>query len=163
VTIDGAWHDTPCDVLIALHARKSAEAIQVFHDAHPDAPVVIALTGTLNPQTLPDNDNIPGNHYAYSVHLDGQLFMQTGRMIAYYPADGSGIRFEPLTAASVGGFVRSTVVIGDAAAPGTGLATVTVGPHAVTTSIAAMADIRRIGLSITAGLSVMASSSSYLL
>jgi hypothetical protein len=68
---------------------------------------VIALTVTLNPQTLPDNDNIPGNHYAYCVRLDEQLFMQTGRMIAYYPAHGSGIRFEPLTAASLGGFVAS--------------------------------------------------------
>ena len=62
----------------------------------------------LNPQTLPDNDNIPGNHYAYCVALDGQLFMQTGRMIAYYPAPhGSGIRFEPLTSGSLGGFVAT--------------------------------------------------------
>jgi hypothetical protein len=62
----------------------------------------------LNPQTLPDNDNVPGNHYAYCIRLDGRLFMQTGRMIAYYPAGhGQGIRFEPLSAASVGGFVAS--------------------------------------------------------
>ena len=34
--------------------------------------------------------------------------MQTGRMIAYYPApNGPGIRFEPLTTASVGGFVAA--------------------------------------------------------
>ncbi len=62
----------------------------------------------LNPQTLPDNDNIPGNSYAYCVKLDGQLFMQTGRMIAYYPAPyGPGIRFEPLTSASIGGMVAT--------------------------------------------------------
>ena len=66
------------------------------------------MTTPLNPQTLPDNDNLPGNHYAYCVRLDGQLFMQTGRMIAYYPAPHSqGIRFEPLTAASIGGFVAT--------------------------------------------------------
>jgi len=60
----------------------------------------------LNPTTLPDNDNVPDNAYAFCRRLDGQLFMQTGRMIAYYPAPGGpGIRFEPLTAASVGGFV----------------------------------------------------------
>ena len=60
----------------------------------------------LNPATLPDNDNIPGNHYAYCVRLDGPLFMQTGRMIAYYPAPhGPGIRFEPLSSATLGGFV----------------------------------------------------------
>ncbi|HVL86069.1 MAG TPA: AIM24 family protein [Pseudonocardia sp.] len=62
----------------------------------------------LDPHTLPDNDNIPGNSYAYCVRLDGQLFMQTGRMIAYYPAShGPGIRFEPLSSASLGGFVAA--------------------------------------------------------
>src|SRR3954469_18233412 len=66
------------------------------------------MAAPLNPQTLPDNDNVPGNHYAYCVKLDGQLFMQTGRMIAYYPAPRSqGIRFEPLTAASISGMVAS--------------------------------------------------------
>ena len=62
--------------------------------------------GPLNPMTLPDNDNLPGNHYAYCVRLAGQLFMQTGRMIADYPAaQGQGIKFEPLTSASIGGMV----------------------------------------------------------
>lgn len=66
------------------------------------------MSTPLDPRTLPDNDNLPGNHYAYCVRLDGQLFMQTGRMIAYYPAPpGSGIRFEPLSAAGVGGFVAT--------------------------------------------------------
>ncbi len=46
------------------------------------------MTQPLDPTTLPDNDNLPGNHYAYCVRLDGRLFMQTGRMIAYYPAAG---------------------------------------------------------------------------
>lgn len=62
----------------------------------------------LNPMTLPDDDNVPGNSYAYCRRLDGQLFMQTGRMIAYYPAPGGhGIRFEPLSSASLGGMVAS--------------------------------------------------------
>ena len=66
------------------------------------------MTQPLDPQSLPDNDNVPGNAYAYCVRLDGQLFMQTGRMIAYYPAQGGpGVRFEPLTTASVAGFVAS--------------------------------------------------------
>jgi putative glycosyltransferase (TIGR04348 family) len=34
------------DALLALHARKSAEAVRRFHADHPRAPVVIALTGT---------------------------------------------------------------------------------------------------------------------
>jgi hypothetical protein len=66
------------------------------------------MTTPLNPATLPDDDNPPGNHYAYCRRLDGQMFMQTGRMIAYYPAPhGPGIRFEPLTAGSIGGFVAT--------------------------------------------------------
>jgi hypothetical protein len=65
-------------------------------------------TAPLNPATLPDNDNVPGNHYAYCRRIDGQMFMQTGRMIAYYPAPhGGGIKFEPLTAGSVAGFVAT--------------------------------------------------------
>jgi putative glycosyltransferase (TIGR04348 family) len=36
----------PCDALIALHARKSYESIRRFHFAHPDAPLLVALTGT---------------------------------------------------------------------------------------------------------------------
>lgn len=34
------------DVLVALHARKSAPSIRAFRAAHPRAPVVVALTGT---------------------------------------------------------------------------------------------------------------------
>jgi putative glycosyltransferase (TIGR04348 family) len=39
---DGGDHD----VLVALHARKSAAAVGTFRAAHPAAPVVVALTGT---------------------------------------------------------------------------------------------------------------------
>lgn len=39
---DGGAHD----LLVALHARKSAEAINAFHASYPAAPVVVALTGT---------------------------------------------------------------------------------------------------------------------
>ncbi|HXE75016.1 MAG TPA: selenoneine biosynthesis selenosugar synthase SenB [Candidatus Xenobia bacterium] len=34
------------DLLIALHARRSAEAVLRFRAAHPECPVVVALTGT---------------------------------------------------------------------------------------------------------------------
>ena len=61
-----------------------------------------------NPATLPDNDNIECNHYAYCMRLTQPLFMQTGRMIAYYPAPGGpGIKFEPLTAANISGWVAT--------------------------------------------------------
>jgi putative glycosyltransferase (TIGR04348 family) len=32
--------------LIALHARRSAESIERFHSVHPDAPLIVVLTGT---------------------------------------------------------------------------------------------------------------------
>jgi glycosyltransferase involved in cell wall biosynthesis len=35
-----------CDLLVALHARHSAAAVGAFRSAHPDLPVVLALTGT---------------------------------------------------------------------------------------------------------------------
>ena len=35
-----------CDLLVALHARRSAEAIESFHRAHPEKPIIVTLTGT---------------------------------------------------------------------------------------------------------------------
>jgi putative glycosyltransferase (TIGR04348 family) len=35
-----------CDLLIALHARRSADAVAAFRRGYPERPVVIALTGT---------------------------------------------------------------------------------------------------------------------
>ena len=44
----------------------------------------------LNPQTLPHNDNL--NPYAFCLNVDGEVFIQKGKMIAYYGA----LRFETL-------------------------------------------------------------------
>lgn len=49
---------------------------------------------THNPSTLPVNDNI--NPYAFCVDLNGEWFIQKGKMIAYY----GQLRFEALTAVS---------------------------------------------------------------
>lgn len=35
-----------CDVLIALHAGRSAASIERFHQSRPDSPLVVGLTGT---------------------------------------------------------------------------------------------------------------------
>ena len=46
VTIAESLNTGHCDVLIALHARKSATTIQRFRQRQPDQPIVLALTGT---------------------------------------------------------------------------------------------------------------------
>lgn len=45
---------------------------------------------TFNRQTLPVNDNV--NPYAFSLSVEGELFIQKGKMIAYY----GDLRFEAL-------------------------------------------------------------------
>jgi putative glycosyltransferase (TIGR04348 family) len=40
------WQGEPCDLLIALHARRSAASIEAFARARPGKPLVVVLTGT---------------------------------------------------------------------------------------------------------------------
>jgi dimethylhistidine N-methyltransferase len=46
VVLAQAWADEPCDVLVALHAGRSAPSIERYRTARPHAPLVVALTGT---------------------------------------------------------------------------------------------------------------------
>jgi putative glycosyltransferase (TIGR04348 family) len=46
VKIGGNWQGEPCDVLLALHARKSFSAVRRYRQAHPQGALIIALTGT---------------------------------------------------------------------------------------------------------------------
>lgn len=46
VTVQTQWKDESCDILVALHARKSHGALSAYRMAFPDRPVVLALTGT---------------------------------------------------------------------------------------------------------------------
>ena len=46
VVFDDQYDGQDCDLLIALHAIASADSVQRFRDAHPDRPLVLALTGT---------------------------------------------------------------------------------------------------------------------
>ncbi len=46
VTIARSYRDEPCDLLVALHARKSAASVFAFRRRHPGRPLVLALTGT---------------------------------------------------------------------------------------------------------------------
>jgi len=44
--ITSAWNGQPCEVLIALHARRSADSIARFAQAHPGRACIVVLTGT---------------------------------------------------------------------------------------------------------------------
>ncbi len=46
VTVMQTWNDRPFDMMVALHARRSAASIQRFHKHHPQSPLIVALTGT---------------------------------------------------------------------------------------------------------------------
>lgn len=46
ITITQNYDRGSCDLLIALHARRSADSIRTFHKLHPDLPLVVVLTGT---------------------------------------------------------------------------------------------------------------------
>jgi putative glycosyltransferase (TIGR04348 family) len=46
VQIAPEYRDQPCDVLVALHARKSAASIRRFRRTQPAGPLIVALTGT---------------------------------------------------------------------------------------------------------------------
>ncbi len=46
VTLMNVWTGQPADLLLALHARRSHASIDAFRTAHPDRPLLLALTGT---------------------------------------------------------------------------------------------------------------------
>jgi putative glycosyltransferase (TIGR04348 family) len=46
VAIAPAHDNERCDVLVALHARRSAEAVFPYRRRFPEAPLIVALTGT---------------------------------------------------------------------------------------------------------------------
>ena len=46
VTALDQYERQPCDLLIALHARRSYASIRQFRELHPDKPLIVVLTGT---------------------------------------------------------------------------------------------------------------------
>lgn len=46
VTLEQHYDGGPCDLMIALHARRSFESIRLFRELHPDLPLIVTLTGT---------------------------------------------------------------------------------------------------------------------
>jgi putative glycosyltransferase (TIGR04348 family) len=41
-----SWSGRPCDLLVALHGRRSNSSVVRFKREHPDLPVIVAATGT---------------------------------------------------------------------------------------------------------------------
>lgn len=46
VVLAESFSNQPADLLIAMHAKRSAASVAAFHELQPDAPLVLALTGT---------------------------------------------------------------------------------------------------------------------
>lgn len=46
VSVATRWGGQACDLLVALHARKSHKALRDFRTRYPDRPALLALTGT---------------------------------------------------------------------------------------------------------------------
>jgi putative glycosyltransferase (TIGR04348 family) len=46
VGVDTTWSGSACDLLIALHARRSHPSIAAFAERCPDRPLIVVLTGT---------------------------------------------------------------------------------------------------------------------
>ena len=46
VEVDVTWDGRPADMMVALHAWRSADSIAAFHEQYPDRLMIVALTGT---------------------------------------------------------------------------------------------------------------------
>jgi len=46
VRVQVEWDEKPADLMIALHARRSAASINAFATRHPSRPLIVTLTGT---------------------------------------------------------------------------------------------------------------------
>ncbi|HUR88371.1 MAG TPA: selenoneine biosynthesis selenosugar synthase SenB [Ramlibacter sp.] len=55
VIVQTAWQGERCDLMIALHARRSAPSITAYRAADPRAPLAVVLTGTDLYHDLPES------------------------------------------------------------------------------------------------------------
>ena len=55
VIIEQQYTGAPCDLMVALHAWRSADSIEFFSKYHPELPIILALTGTDIYQDIHEN------------------------------------------------------------------------------------------------------------
>lgn len=80
VAVQEDYRGESCDLLVALHARKSAAAVARFRDSHPRSPLVVALTGT---DLYEDARN--GNEVARSLDLANRVVLLQPQGLAKLP------------------------------------------------------------------------------
>src|SRR5262245_21649321 len=61
VSVAERYDETPADLMIALHAWRSADSIRRFRELYPDRPLIVALTGTDAYEYI-DRDPVPTLH-----------------------------------------------------------------------------------------------------
>ena len=82
VSIATEWNGESCDMLIALHARRSHSSIQRFRQAYPEHPLIVALTGTDLYNDLPSNREV--NH---SLDLATRIVVLQSAALELLPGD----------------------------------------------------------------------------
>jgi len=82
VAVLDAYDGEAVDVLVALHARKSAASIAKFSETHPNKPLIVALTGTDLYQDLPDNEEAQAS-LARATHV---IILQPGALDVLDPS-----------------------------------------------------------------------------
>lgn len=85
VRVAAEYRGQRCDLLVALHARKSSPSIARYHREHPRAPVVVALTGT---DLYGDQLGTPAARRA--LDLATRLVVLQPRAVAALPARARG-------------------------------------------------------------------------
>lgn len=56
IIVQTQWDGTAADLLVALHAHRSADSVSRFHDEAPAAPIAVVLTGTDLYRDLPGSE-----------------------------------------------------------------------------------------------------------
>lgn len=80
VTIRQTVPSESFDVMIALHAKKSADAIRTFHEQYPRTPIVLALTGTDIYRDFHQNDQLEE-----VMHIADQLIVLQSKALNELP------------------------------------------------------------------------------